>query len=422
MRKKITDTNKRRLAKNTLFLYILVFSNYFFALITVPYQTRVLGPELYGKIGWAMATMAYFTTVIEFGYLLSATERIARHREDKKEVEQIVGAVTINKLAVTILGLVFVASLSFTWDRMSSDPWFYILCYFASAVPSFMLDFFYRGIEEMQVITIRSVAIKAFFTVCIFLFLKDKSDYWVVPALQLIGGGLAVVFVYWHMVVKLHYRMVIPDAKYCWMIFRSSVAFFASRIANTLYISTNVFLLGIVYGQKSLATGTYTAAEKIVSVMNALFGPVADSLYPYMVRNKDFKLLKKILLLLMPPTIIGVVVIGYFAEPICVLLFGAEFRSVAPVLQLMLPLVVITLPTYLLGFPTLSALGGARAVNNSVIYGSILHLTMIAALFFSGHLTVTSVIIATIITDSTVVLYRAIAVRYYWKKMKANEL
>ena len=44
------------LATNTIMLYVLTLSNYVFSLLTVPYQTRVLGPELYGIIGFAIAT------------------------------------------------------------------------------------------------------------------------------------------------------------------------------------------------------------------------------------------------------------------------------------------------------------------------------------------------------------------------------
>ena len=45
------------LLKNTMMLYILQFSTYFFGFIVVPYETRVLGPVLYGMVGAAMAAM-----------------------------------------------------------------------------------------------------------------------------------------------------------------------------------------------------------------------------------------------------------------------------------------------------------------------------------------------------------------------------
>ncbi|MDO5746533.1 MAG: oligosaccharide flippase family protein [Actinomycetaceae bacterium] len=421
-RVKIQDSKKRRLFKNTVYLYILVFSGYFFALITVPYQTRVLGPELFGKIGWAMATMTYFSLFIEFGYLISATEKIALHQEERKEIEKIVGAVTVNKLIAVAGGFAIILVLSLTWSKMNDDPWFFILCYFSAVIQSFMLDFFYRGIEQMQLITIVSVAIRAFFTVCIFIFLHEPADYWVVPALNLAGGLLAAAYLYYYMIKKLGYKFVIPDAAYCLAIMKHSAGFFYSRVASTVYTSTNIFLLGFVYPVQSVQIGAYTSADKLTSVMKRFFSPIADSLYPYMVKNKDFKLLKKMLMFLMPPIILGSSIIIYFATPLCVLVFGPEFELAGPVLQLMMGIVIITLPVYLLGFPTLSALGGAKAVNASVIVASVIDVTLLVALYLTGTFTLFTVVITSLITELIILIYRIVAIRYYWKRFNDKEV
>lgn len=410
------DPQRLRMLKNTFFLYLLVFSGYFFALITVPYQTRVLGPELYGKLGWAMATMAYFSLVIEFGYLLSATEKIARFQDNRHEIEKIVGAVTINKLIFALAGLGIVAALAFGWDKMSSDPWFYLLCYAAAIVPSFMLDFFYRGIEEMQVITYRSVAIKAFFTVCIFIFLRTEQDYWVVPALNLVGGLGAVGFVYWHMVKKLRYRLVFPSLTYCFRIMRESAFFFISRIATTVTSNTNTFLLGFIYPPASLALGAYTSADKILGVMCQVFSPIADSLYPYMVKNKDYRFMKKVLIIAMPIIIVGCSVVAIFATPLCTWFLGDRFEAAGPTLALMMPIVAVTLPTYLFGYPALAPLGGSNAVNRSVLVGAAVHAILLATFFISGNFTVTTVVITTIVSEYVCLVYRIIAFMIYRKR------
>lgn len=412
--------NKKRLLKNTIMLYILVFSGYFFSLITVPYQTRILGAELYGKIGWAMAVMAYFSVFIEFGFLLSATASIAGNRDNKIYVEKVVGAVTIDKLLLSGLGLAVLAPMAFFWEKMNDDPWFYILCFLSVCSASFMLDFFYRGIEEMQTITIASVALRALFTIGIFIFMHSPSDYWMVPALNLGGNLLAVLYVYGHMRFKLGYKMRWPGIAFSWKILKESIWFFLSRVASTIYTATNIFLLGFVYPVASVPIGVYTAADKLLSVMKQTMGPISDSLYPYMVRNKDFKLLKKILICLMPIITVGCIVVAFIAEPLCSWFFGAEFADAGKVLRLMMLILFITLPVYLLGFPTLSPLGGAKAVNQSVIVASIFHVAALSITFACGLLDIYSVVLLTFCTEMIILLYRSVAVVKYWKKYKAE--
>ena len=412
--------NKKRLLKNTIMLYILVFSGYFFSLITAPYQTQILGAELYAKIGWAMATMAYFSVFIEFGFLLSATASITRNRDNKTYVEKIVGAVTLDKLLLSGLGLAILLPMAFFWEKMNDDPWFYILCFLSVCSASFMLDFFYRGIEEMQTITITSVALRAFFTIGIFVFMHSPSDYWMVPALNLGGNLLAVLYVYGHMIFKLGYKMRWPTLAFSWKILKESLWFFFSRVASTIYTATNIFLLGFVYPVASVPIGVYTAADKLLSVMKQTMGPISDSLYPYMVRNKDFKLLKKILICLMPIITVGCIAVAFIAEPLCSWFFGAGFADAGKVLRLMMLILFITLPVYLLGFPTLSPLGGAKAVNQSVIVASIFHVAALSTAFACGFLNIYSVVLLTFCTEMIILLYRSLAVVKYWKKYKAE--
>lgn len=47
---------------------------------------------------------------------------------------------------------------------------------------------------------------------------------------------------------------------------------------------------------------------------------------------------------------------------------------------------VITLPSYILCFPTLTAMGLTEHANYSVIFGSVLHMVNLAILYFTGHM------------------------------------
>jgi len=74
---------RHRLVENTIMLYILQFSTLALGLVTQGYQQRVLGMERIGILGAANYLTNFFQIFIDFGFILSATAKVSRFREDK---------------------------------------------------------------------------------------------------------------------------------------------------------------------------------------------------------------------------------------------------------------------------------------------------------------------------------------------------
>ncbi len=395
--------------KNTVMLYILTFSGYVFNFITIPYQTRILGPEIYGILGFAQACAVYVQLFLDFGFLLSATEDVSNNRDDKVQLSRILSAVTVCKLALGTVAIAVIAVLCIAVPKLRQDAFVYILFFVSTLLNAFLPDFLYRGIEKMSAITYRAVSVKLFFTIAIFIFMKTADDYYVVPLLNSFGAAAACIWTYYDVYKRLGVHFTKTDIKYIWSTFKRSSSYFWSRIATTIYGATNSLIIGIIYPAGS-TMGLYSSSEKLVTTARSAFSPIADSLYPYMVKNKDYKLVKKILLLLVPIIVLGCALVWIFAEPFCVLLFGEDFRASAPILRLLLPIVAISLPTYVFGFPMLSPLGLAKIANISVIVGAIIHSLQLVILYFTAILTVETVCIATCITETVILIIRVFAV------------
>lgn len=402
---------KKNLFKNTAMLYLLQFSSYFFSLITVPYQTRVLGPVFYGKLGFATAVMVYFKLFLDFGFILSSTARVSAHRDDKPYIARLLSSVTIIKLVFSVVCGVVLYALCLLVPSFAEESGLLALYLLSTIVAALMPDFLYRGLEQMTTITVRTVGIKAFFTVMVFLFLKQQSDYWMVPLFLLAGELVALVAVYIHLFKSMKIRFGRVGLRDILDDLRDSSTFFLSRIASSIYSSSNTLILGLV-DPGGLTVGYYTAVDKLTSTAKSAFSPLSDSLYPYMIKHRDFKLVKKTLLLAMPVITAGCAVVFIFAEPVCVLLFGQEFASCAPILRAIMPVILVTLPSYILGFPTLSAMGLARIANTSVIISTVFHVAGLVVLFIAGAISPVSLSLLTSGTTCMTMGLRAFAV---WK-------
>lgn len=400
------ENGRRSLLKNTTMLYILTFSNYFLGLVTVPYLTRVLGPSVYGNVGVGQAFSTYIQLFLDFGFILSATAEIAQNRDDKRKVSNIFISVMCCKILLILVSLVVVITLIAFVPFLHSDAYLFFFFWAYVAVNSLLPDFLYRGLERMEVITVRTVILKMIFTLCVFVFIKDKTQYLLVPIFYLCGALFSVLFVLVDILktVKIKFtRVTFAD------IFRelkNSGMYFVSRIAGTVYSALNTIVLGAVL-PGSVTLGYYSASEKLLTAGRGAITPVTDSLYPHMVNKKDYKLAKKIIIYGTSMLLIGCIFVGVFAEEVCVLLFGAEYVDAANVLRLMLPLIVTALPNYVIAFPVLTPLGMVKYANLAVVVGAIVQALGMVVLYFCSNINVYSICILTLFTEVIVVSIRA---------------
>ena len=398
---------------NTIMLYILTFSKYLLGFITVPYETRVLGPQNYGLVGLATAIMVYFSLFIDFGFLLSATAEVSSNRENKKKLSLIFTSITINKIFLSFVGGVVLLILCFVVPSWKEHILFFSLFFLATAIGSFLPDYLYRGMEKMSSITVRTVMIQLFFTFMTFVFIRSSSDYMIIPIMKIIGNAVSLAITYIHLYIKHKIRFIKFSLYDILVRLKESSSFFFSRIASTVYTAANTIVLDLV--SDGLFTGYYTSADRLITTAKGGLSPISDSLYPYMVKNKDFKLVKKILLLLEPIIILGSLILFIWAEPICIWFFGAEYAQTANAIRALLPIVVITLPNYIFGFPVLSAVGLTRHANYSVIIASVVHVINVTILILLNKLSIVTLGIATSITEFIILVYRILVVVKYKK-------
>lgn len=402
------------LFSNTIMLYILQISGYVFSLITFPYLTRVLGPDKYGILVFTNAAMTYFQMFIDFGFLLFATKECSQNRGDKERLGEITSSVVQAKFLLAVVGFIIITILVSFVNAFAEKKLFMLFSYIPIFLSVLIPDFLFRGLEKMSIITYRTIFARAIYTILIFLTVKTENEYLYIPIITSLGN-LSVVAWMWLIIVKdlrIKYRIVCLN-KTISMIKDSSI-YFLSRIASTAYGASNTFILGFVYSNADLAQ--FGVANTLISSARVIFSPIADSLYPYMVNKKNYKLVKRLLFVAVPLILIGTAILFIFAEEIIILVCGADFSGVVPIFKAMLPILLITLPIYLLGFPVLGAMGKMKEANMSVVYAALFHVLGLFVLYFTGNLQFIAVAYLTCVSESVMLLLRI----YYILKEKGR--
>ena len=165
--------------------------------------------------------------------------------------------------------------------------------------------------------------------------------------------------------------------------------------------------------------GFYSASEKFLSVSKSIVSPIADSLYPYMVKNKDFRLVKKILLTTTPFIVVGAAVLYIYANQICEFVFGPSYVEAGMIVRCLLPAIMVIFPSYVICFPVLVPLGLSSRANFSNFIGLCVQLLALIILVVTDYFNVYTMCLATSAAEVSVFIYRLSVITRYQKTAKS---
>lgn len=277
---KATWGRNRRVIGNFFALSVVQFANYLAPLILIPYLTRVLGLSRYGLVELARAVSVYFLMLTDYGFSYSATREVSIHRDDPDRLSEIFSAVIILKLFLTLLGAAILSAIVFAVPRLRPDwPMYYLS--FISVVGMWLFPMWlFQGLERMKCIAVLNVIAKTLVVVGTILFVRESDDYLYVPLLHsggtLLIGAAGLVTALWSFPI----RFRLPSVKVLKRELVNGWYLFASRMATTLYTTSNVVILGLFADNVSVAY--FVPGEKIVrAATEGLLTPLSQAIFPH---------------------------------------------------------------------------------------------------------------------------------------------
>lgn len=377
-----------KVTKNTIMLYIMNIAQLILPLVTLPYLTRVLTVDNYGVVNYVKSIMTYMQIIIEFGFILSATKDIVKAGNDKKIIGEITGNVILGKILLSMLSLIVLIIFTIFVPILKNNVAFTMLSFIPIFLSTFLIDFFFRGIEKMEVITIRYIVMKSISTLLTFLFVRGNGDLLMIPILDIIGNVAAILLV-WKEVYKLGIKLSFGTIKDIWDSIADSFLYFISSMASTAFGALNTLLVGILLSSKEVAY--WSLAMQILGAIQALYTPINNGIYPEMVKERKFSLIIKVIKIFMPVVFIGCLIILLFSKPILFVIGGRKYLEMSYLIKLLIPVIIFSFPAMLFGWPVLGAIDKVKETTTTTVVTTIVQVAGLIVLMLVGEFTLVNI-------------------------------
>lgn len=273
-----------RLLGNFIWLSLLQVAGFVFPLLTVPYLANVIGVDYFGEISFATALMAYFQTLVDYGFVFSAVRDIARCREDKEKVAHIYSKVMLARFFLVIVAFILLSIAILAVPKLYEMRWVLWISYLLVIGHAMFPEWMFQALEKMKYITIFNVAIKLVFTFAIFAFIRTPGDYLLQPlltALAYILSGIGAMWVIHSWGIKIR---AVPVVEIKGSL-KGNFDLFLNQLVPNLYNSASSLILGFMHG--NAANGVYGAANRFNLAAGSFFGIVSRTFYPFLSRRMD---------------------------------------------------------------------------------------------------------------------------------------
>lgn len=300
-----------------------------FPIITFMYSSRVLLPDGVGKINFAKSFVAYFTFLSMLGVVNYGTKEASKIKQNKVALTRFAHEIliinSISTLLSFVLFCVIIQNSAFSQYRILL--WINSITIFLTPLG---MDWLYNALEEFEYITIRTCVVQGIGLLSIFLFVRSQEDIYIYALIQTLAATGSNVVNLVHSRKLLIYRNV---GNYnLKQHIKPITIIFGMTLFIQVFTHLDTTMVGLLAGDT--ATGLYSAANKMISMVAALITSIVMVFMPRLATNsgkQDVNEIKKlsyealnIVLMVGMPAMVGIFLLS---TPIIEIFSGAGFKA-----------------------------------------------------------------------------------------------
>ena len=360
------------LAQNFIFLSLMQIAGFVFPLITLPYLAKVVGADGLGRVAFASAINVWMQTIADWGFNYTATRELAMNRDDREKVNRIFSKIFWAKWLLALFSFVLLLLFIVIIPDFRENRTVILFTFLMIPGNIMVSEWFFQALEKMKYITLFNLLTKILFTLCVFLFVKAKSDYVLQPlfiSLGFIVSGLIsmyIILIRWKIrLLKFSFYEILETIG-------KSTDIFINNLMPNLYNSISTVLLGIYSTPYSV--GIYSSGKKFITISDSMISIISRVFFPYLARRSEKH---SIYAKLNISVVLIVTLLLFILAPLLIdLFYTEEFNSSINVLRITsLSLLFISLNT-VYGTNFLLLHGYDRLLRNITMVASVIGLVL----------------------------------------------
>lgn len=349
-----------------------------FPLITIPYVSRILLSDGLGKVNYASNIVAWFLLFASLGIPRYGIREIARVKSDKSLLNKVFSELFYINLFSSLICSVAYVSLIWITPYFKDKSVLYLVAGIQLFLNVFNIDWFYRGIEEYDYITKRSLIVKVLSLMAMFLFVRTHEDYIKYALIQ--SAALVGNYILNFLNLKKYIKFTKKDITikpHLSPIF----VLLSTQLAVSIYSLLDTTMLGIWCSDSVI--GYYANAHKMINILATLTASLGGVMLSRLVAmhadgNTDGvkKLSEKaldIILVMCMPIVFGAV---FVSKDVVLIAFGNDFTPCVSTLMIFAPFVLFTTVGNLFGTQLLMVFGQEKKLLLSVVAGSVINFSL----------------------------------------------
>ena len=286
-----------------------------FPLISIPYVTRVLEPTNFGIYNFGNSIVGYFSLLSALGIFTYAVREGSSYRDDKEKITEFASQMFSINVCSMIITYVLLG-ITLLLPALSSYRRIIIVQSLTIFLTTIGTDWVNTIFEDYLYITVRYIIFQSLSIVCLFLFVHKPQDY-IIYAIIVVGaqsGANILNAIHVRKYVRLKLTFNIEWKKHLKPIF----IFFANMIAITIYVNSDITMLGILKSDKEV--GIYSFASKIYTTVKQLLNALMVAAIPRLsnlAKSDDSNLfrtllvkIKNTLIVILFPASMGMIMLG----------------------------------------------------------------------------------------------------------------